>query len=170
LGYPDVLELVLATTDVSPNMIPDAYLDSSLLGWAADANDLQSIKVLLNHGADINGADGYSTSLTRAIEKNHPQAARMLLENGAEIQGYSEQYLFKILQNNYTSIYYSDTEKEQMIALLKNAKAIRKAAVTRLISPHIPITDVSNIVYSFFAPPAPTITADDNTSDHDCKL
>jgi ankyrin repeat protein len=68
----------------------------SALGLAAASGDLESVKLLLNHGADANGAgiDIFQTPLFCAAEAPHPislkkQMIQLLLDHGAKIDGVS---------------------------------------------------------------------------------
>jgi peptidoglycan/LPS O-acetylase OafA/YrhL len=64
----------------------DPEFGCRLLAWAAMHGDVDASRLLLEHGADINGrnADG-STALHCAVFTGHPEVVRLLLDRGADI-------------------------------------------------------------------------------------
>jgi ankyrin repeat protein len=58
----------------------------SALHWASDQDQLETVRLLLSHGADIEmiGADGM-TPLHSAVTSGHLQMVKLLLEAGADV-------------------------------------------------------------------------------------
>ncbi|QKS69987.1 M48 family metalloprotease [Paenalkalicoccus suaedae] len=57
---------------------------STALLYASYANDIDMIGVLLDHGANPNVEDDYSTPLINALDYYDPEVARLLIEYGAD--------------------------------------------------------------------------------------
>ncbi|KAK7213742.1 hypothetical protein V2G26_020920 [Clonostachys chloroleuca] len=85
-GFTDVVEALLTREDIHIQTIgPNGF---SALTAAADKGDFEMVKVLLDHGADIDGNyKGSITPLRVASTRSHPEVARLLLERGAKADG-----------------------------------------------------------------------------------
>jgi ankyrin repeat protein len=52
---------------------------------AAGEGHLEIVKLLLEHGADVNAKTAYETALHLAAEKGHLEIVKFLLEHGADV-------------------------------------------------------------------------------------
>jgi Ankyrin repeats (3 copies) len=59
--------------------------DRTALSFAAERGSVEIVKMLLEHGADVNAKDtsNHATAMTWALEKGHVEIIRLLLEKGA---------------------------------------------------------------------------------------
>lgn len=77
-----VERLIVDGTDVNQ---ADPDFKVKMLSWAAMVGDVDSTRLLLDHGADVNAANGDgSTPLHSAVFLGHPAIARQLLDAGAD--------------------------------------------------------------------------------------
>src|SRR5438132_3509241 len=63
---------------------------------AARTGNLNAVKLLIDRGANVNGADEFKgyTALMFAGTENHPEVARMLIEHGADVNAHSRRFEF----------------------------------------------------------------------------
>ena len=60
---------------------------------AADRGDVEMAQLMLDHGADVNFAEGDKTPLGAACRRGYTETARFLLENGADPDYMPEKYI-----------------------------------------------------------------------------
>lgn len=61
----------------------NTYHKTALM-YAAEKGRLNSAKLLMDAGADVNARNGYCTALTLAADGDHPNVVRLLRERGAK--------------------------------------------------------------------------------------
>lgn len=82
--FPMLKTVIAAAQRQNPRLIdmPDA-LGRTPCGIAAAQGDTNVLKLLIQHGADVNARDGQGhTPFDHAIDQQHFQAAKVLIENG----------------------------------------------------------------------------------------
>ena len=77
---------------LAPNPIPDGESHwGTALHWAADANQVNTAKLLIKHGSNLNKKTARShpgdTPIDIAAFRNHYKMTKLLLESGANIEG-----------------------------------------------------------------------------------
>lgn len=79
-GYTDVVQSLLAW---GPKIF------GPVICFAADRDDIELVRILLDAGADIDGCSNHSkrTGLTAAVEKNNANLVKFLLDSGANVEG-----------------------------------------------------------------------------------
>lgn len=82
-----MIELLLQA-GLDPNISEKSEIVDYLpLGWAAYANFIEAIQLLLTYGANIDGQDiNGQTALHLAVEEKNLDAVELLVKNGADIQ------------------------------------------------------------------------------------
>lgn len=108
----------------------EASMTKKMLTWAAFYGDLETMKILLKRGADIDGDDVMGSPLYMALVRSQPAAVRLLLENGAnfnrEIQDMFKYNLltFCCLSGEVECgkiLYEFGADKSEIISLIKNS-------------------------------------------------
>lgn len=89
----------------------------NVLSWVADTGDVKLVRLLIDHGANINRKDEYDgkTALMAAVEGGSAEAVRLLVDRGADINikntdGLTAQNMAKNLK-----------DRAEIIQLLKEA-------------------------------------------------
>lgn len=128
-GHPSVAEsaIELIKNGANPNVKDDESGASPLINTSVEVNDysLQVAKVLLEHGADINGTNLYGdTALHELIHYHHPkhfsfdkqlERAQFLIDNGAKIET-----VFNGIHRSSLHLAAYRNAKEMVLLLLKN--------------------------------------------------
>ncbi|CAG9996467.1 unnamed protein product [Clonostachys byssicola] len=89
-GFIDVVKTLLTREDVHIQTNgPNGFHGFSPLTAAADKGDFEMVKLLLDHGADIDGNYRGSsiTPLRAASTRSHPEVTKLLLDRGAKADG-----------------------------------------------------------------------------------
>ena len=86
-----------------------AYADLNIeLIIAADKGDINTVRALLNIGADVNAKNRQGrTALIAAAESGHTNTVKLLLENGADVNAkdiYGETALIRAAKKGHTKI------------------------------------------------------------------
>jgi ankyrin repeat protein len=109
--YPDILKL-LVNAGANPKAILDYHgmgfgpQGSTLLHEAADKGSIESAKLLLSYGLDVNARDkGYGrTPLHVAVVANHTDVAELLLKHGADVNAKDDKGLTPLGLVNLVSV------------------------------------------------------------------
>jgi len=108
-------EIVPLLLDKGANLKEDEVSEQPSLPIAAHRGDVATVRILLQHGADINIRDGLRLSvLQNAVSSDNPELVRLLLDQGAKVEG-SFQGPSRTNSKNYETI-------RQMIENATNGK------------------------------------------------
>ncbi len=83
-SYAEAVELLLATQKVNTNIVSED--DKTALKIAAAKNDIKTLNLLLDHGADVNQADAKGdTLLIHGVKSDNRAIVRVALDRGASV-------------------------------------------------------------------------------------
>jgi ankyrin repeat protein len=83
-SYAEAVELLLATQKVNTNIVSGD--DQTALKIAAAKNDIKTLNLLLDHGADVNQADAKGdTLLIHGVKSDNRAIVRVALDRGASV-------------------------------------------------------------------------------------
>lgn len=113
----DEVVVLLLDNGVDVNTVNKNSIWSTALMDAADANAIATMKLLMDHGADIDILDKWKApAITIAADKNHLDAVRLLAEAGAELDS--------IDTNGYTALDFAIKNKnDEMVSYLESKGA-----------------------------------------------
>jgi ankyrin repeat protein len=80
-----VQELLMHGMDVNHLLVVEGTRDTIPLVTAVEANNIAIIKLLLEHGADINKKACSRPALSHAVARGNAETVRLLLEHGADV-------------------------------------------------------------------------------------
>ena len=91
MGTPSLAIAVMdGNTDVVQSLLAGGLkIFGDAICFAADCDDMELVRILLDAGADIDGCSEYTkrTGLTAAVEKNNASLVKFLLDSGANVEG-----------------------------------------------------------------------------------
>lgn len=112
-NHTGALEVLLARyADTAVKGMKYGKLKVTPLHLAAEAGNLDAAKILLEHNADVNGADSNVTPLHMAAGMGHYEVVELLLENGADVNA-------RDWEERTPLVWALRTERDEVVELLR---------------------------------------------------